>query len=59
MNYDIDESVMDLQILKLTLQPIVENAIYHGLKWPKEGVLIYQARKKTGLNLLSVIMESA
>lgn len=29
---DIHDSIMTIPILKLTLQPIVENAIYHGLK---------------------------
>lgn len=28
----IDPSIMDCKILKLVLQPLVENAIYHGLK---------------------------
>ncbi|MNL56395.1 Sensor histidine kinase YpdA [compost metagenome] len=32
----MDESLYDLPIMKLTLQPIVENAIYHGIK-NKEG----------------------
>ncbi|WP_438446043.1 sensor histidine kinase [Gorillibacterium sp. sgz5001074] len=29
---EVDESVLELPIMKLTLQPIVENAIYHGIK---------------------------
>ncbi|UJF31731.1 sensor histidine kinase [Paenibacillus hexagrammi] len=29
---DIEESMLHLPIMKLTLQPIVENAIYHGIK---------------------------
>lgn len=29
---DIDSSLHSLHILKMTLQPIVENALYHGLK---------------------------
>lgn len=34
IRYDIsfDEDIMDIPIVKLTLQPIVENAIYHGVK---------------------------
>lgn len=34
MDYEIDfkEQIMDFSILKLTLQPIVENALYHGIK---------------------------
>lgn len=29
---DVDETFMDFQVPKLILQPLVENAIYHGLK---------------------------
>lgn len=39
MTYDIDipEEILEKRILKLVLQPLVENAIYHGIK-PKEGM---------------------
>lgn len=33
---DIDPSIQDTKLPKMTLQPLVENAIYHGLK-PKRG----------------------
>ncbi len=37
LDIDVDDSqIMDAQILKFTLQPIVENAIFHGLE-PKGG----------------------
>jgi two-component system sensor histidine kinase YesM len=36
INYDIDEDVLSLPILRLTLQPIIENSIFHGLE-PKLG----------------------
>ena len=29
---DIDSAIQDMKILKITLQPLVENAIYHGVK---------------------------
>lgn len=34
LSYDIDfdDEILDNSILKLTLQPIVENALYHGIK---------------------------
>ena len=34
LNYtiDADESLMEYKIIKLVLQPLVENAIYHGIK---------------------------
>lgn len=39
MNYDIQipEEMREKKILKLVLQPLVENAIYHGIK-PKSGM---------------------
>ena len=33
---DVDEELMDLHIIKLILQPFVENSVYHGLE-PKMG----------------------
>ncbi|MCR4954844.1 MAG: histidine kinase [Treponema sp.] len=34
LNYqiDADESLIDFKVIKLVLQPLVENAIYHGIK---------------------------
>ncbi|HOU15681.1 MAG TPA: sensor histidine kinase [Anaerolineae bacterium] len=34
---DVDEGVLDGTILKLTLQPLVENALYHGIKQKRNG----------------------
>ncbi len=34
--FDIDENVLKYQIRKILLQPLVENAIHHGIK-PKDG----------------------
>ena len=30
--FDVDEAALDVQTMKLAIQPIVENCIYHGLK---------------------------
>jgi two-component system sensor histidine kinase YesM len=39
--FDIDESILDNRTLKLILQPLVENAIYHGVReLDKPGGLI-------------------
>ncbi|QJD84033.1 sensor histidine kinase [Cohnella herbarum] len=45
---DIDEEIMTYSIPKLTLQPIVENAIYHGLKMNKEKGLLRITGKRCG-----------
>jgi two-component system sensor histidine kinase YesM len=34
---EVDESLLSATILKLTLQPLVENALYHGIKNKRSG----------------------
>lgn len=45
VQYNIDDEVLEYPIARLTLQPIIENALYHGLE-PKsgKGELIIAAR---------------
>jgi len=45
---EIDETCKDVQIPKITLQPLVENSIYHGIKIKegKKGELRITARRK-------------
>jgi two-component system sensor histidine kinase YesM len=38
---ELDETVLDSTILKLTLQPLVENALYHGIKNKRNGGVIH------------------
>lgn len=38
---EVDEGVLDGTILKLTLQPLVENALYHGIKNKRNGGTIW------------------
>ena len=45
---DVDESILNGTILKLTMQPLVENALYHGIKNKRNGGTIkVHARKKS------------
>ncbi len=37
---DVDEAILSATILKLTLQPLVENALYHGIKNKRNGGVI-------------------
>lgn len=37
VEWDIDEKIMSYQIVKICLQPIIENAVYHGLKPKGKG----------------------
>ena len=43
--YDIDEQAKKYKILKLVLQPLVENALYHGIKLKGESGTIYISAK--------------
>lgn len=57
-NYEIivDDNVLNYKILKLTLQPLVENAIYHGLKnSDKFGLLTIKAYKLDETIILQII----
>ncbi|MBE2222372.1 MAG: sensor histidine kinase [Anaerolineae bacterium] len=38
---EVEESLLNSTILKLTLQPLVENALYHGIKTKKNGGKIF------------------
>lgn len=40
VDIDIPEDMLELKVLKLILQPIVENALYHGLNYCSSGNLI-------------------
>jgi two-component system sensor histidine kinase YesM len=50
LNYkiEVDESVLKGKILKLTLQPLVENALYHGIKAKRGGGTITIRAKQNG-----------
>ncbi|WP_042203108.1 cache domain-containing sensor histidine kinase [Paenibacillus camerounensis] len=37
VHYNVDDELLDYSLLKLTLQPIVENAIFHGIKEKRRG----------------------
>jgi two-component system sensor histidine kinase YesM len=45
---EIDNDILTYSIPKLTLQPIVENAIYHGLKLKKEKGIIRITGRRCG-----------
>ncbi|MFJ7747114.1 sensor histidine kinase [Peribacillus sp. NPDC097295] len=52
----IEESITSYQIIKLTLQPLIENAIYHGVKQTRDkGRIIVKSKEKGDLIYLEVI----
>lgn len=55
LDLDIPESYLSVQIPKLTLQPIVENAILHGFDgYRDDGVITICAREDSGKLILQV-----
>lgn len=57
LNYKVncEENLLEYNILKLTLQPIVENAIYHGIKFIKaEGVIDINIKEESKKLILQV-----
>lgn len=53
---DVDPEVLGMAVVKLTLQPLVENALYHGIKEKAgPGRLIVSAR--TNQNILELTVE--
>ena len=40
IEWDIDESILSYTIIKMCLQPIIENAVYHGIKQKNDKGLI-------------------
>ena len=53
---EVDPSILHIPLIKLVLQPIIENAIYHGLKYKEsKGLLIVKGFPKDGNAVLQVI----
>lgn len=53
--FDIDDKTLDSECPKLILQPLVENALIHGLEKKKfKGRIIIRSDKKAGCVILSV-----
>ncbi len=53
---DVDPAILHINLIKLVLQPVIENAIYHGLKYKEsKGLLIVKGFMKNGNAVLQVI----
>ena len=53
---DVDPSILHIPLIKLVLQPVIENAIYHGLKYKEsKGLLMVKGFRKNGNAVLQVI----
>ncbi len=57
VEYDIDERVKNFYILKLVLQPFVENALYHGIRPKCSKGMIYVSARYMGSGILLQIAD--
>ena len=55
---DIDPDIHDMQILKITLQPLVENSIYHGIKEVEHQGFISITGRKNGEDLVFEVCDN-
>ncbi len=54
---DVDSSIYSVHIVKLVLQPIIENAIYHGLKYKDSKGMIWVKGHQDGRNAVIEIKD--
>ena len=63
LNYqiDVDEELMGIPTIKLILQPLVENSIYHGIKLKEMGGMIHIHFSKhvedNGISIIKICVE--
>lgn len=56
VKWDVDEQTLDLPTVKISLQPIIENAVYHGIKpLRKMGVITITVQKLAESILIKVV----
>lgn len=54
---DVPEALHDCQVIKMTLQPLVENALYHGIKEKDEPGTITIRAKEEGEQLVIAVQD--
>ncbi|MEK3883297.1 sensor histidine kinase [Paenibacillus sp. PL2-23] len=57
LDIHIDDSLLEYMVLKLSLQPLVENAIFHGIGPKKELGTIWIRARKQGNSLMIYILD--
>ena len=59
MEYEIniDRVLYEYKILKLTLQPLVENALYHGIKYKRAKGRIYICGEKENDKIIFTVQD--
>ncbi len=52
--FHVEEGCLEYLCNKITLQPIIENAIYHGLDMSEEGKIVIEVKEHEGNIIMSV-----
>lgn len=55
---EIDPEIYEYQILKLTLQPLIENSLYHGIKYKRAKGEINVTGHKDGDNVVLIVEDT-
>ena len=55
---DIPEEFLGYRIIKMTLQPVVENALYHGIKNKRGGGVIKVSGKSAGKDIVLTVEDN-
>lgn len=56
-HFNIEEEIMDREMIKLILQPLIENSIYHGIKLKRGKGNIIVTGEKSGDSLLFKVID--
>lgn len=56
--FSVEEELLEACMIKLLLQPLVENAIYHGIDKKREGGEIFIACRRSALGLEIVVKDN-
>ncbi|MDO4325394.1 MAG: histidine kinase [bacterium] len=57
VQYEVDESLYSARVIKFTLQPLVENAVFHGVEASRSKCLIRVGARKEGKNLVLFVWD--
>lgn len=57
VEWNIDDDLQDVRLPSLTLQPLIENAVYHGIQPLARGGVVQITGKKTG-DLVSLVVSN-
>jgi two-component system sensor histidine kinase YesM len=57
-NIEVDKDIYQNEIIKLVLQPIVENAIYHGIKFKDTLCMLHIRGYSAGNNIIIKIIDN-